>query len=51
MQEQPATLDAAVHEIANLLATAWLRLRDAESPAILDSSEGLSDSCDCELTA
>ena len=44
-------LDNAVQEIANLLATAHLRLRFPDQPTRLDSPETESDSCDCGLTA
>jgi hypothetical protein len=49
----PATdpaLDDAVREIANLLATAHLRIRFPEPLKRLDSPETESDSCDCGLT-
>ena len=51
MPDQDPKLDNAVQEIANLLATAHLRLRFPDPPARLDSTETESDSCDCRLTA
>ena len=51
MPDHDPKLDNAVQEIANLLATAHLRLRFPDPPARLDSSETESDSCDCRLTA
>lgn len=51
MPDHDPALDAAVHEIANLLAAAHLRLRFPSSPEQLDSPENPSDSCDCGLTA
>ena len=43
-------LDDAVREIANLLATAHLRIRFPEPLKRLDSPETESDSCDYGLT-
>jgi hypothetical protein len=50
MPAHDPVLDEAIHEIANLLATAHLRLRFPDQPNRLDSAETPSDSCDCGLT-
>jgi hypothetical protein len=50
MAANDSALDDAVREIADLLATAHLRLRFPDRPNRLDSPETPSDSCDCGLT-
>jgi hypothetical protein len=50
MPAHDPALDEAIREIANLLATAHLRLRFPDQPNRLDSPETPSDSCDCGLT-
>ena len=50
MHDHDPALDAAIREIANLLATVHLRLRFPERAAELDSPETKSDSCDGGLT-
>jgi hypothetical protein len=50
MPAHDPALDDVVREIANLLATAHLRLRFPDQPNRLDSPETKSDSCDCGLT-
>ena len=50
MHDHDPALDAAIREIATLLATVHLRLRFPERPAKLDSPETKSDSCDGGLT-
>ena len=50
MHDHDPALDAAIREIANLLATVHLRLQFPERPAKLDSPETKSDSCDGGLT-
>ena len=46
MPNHDPPLDDAIHEIANLLATAYLRLQFPDQPRQLDSPETESDSCD-----
>jgi hypothetical protein len=50
MSDHDPALDDAIREIANLLATAHLRLRFPDQPNQLDSPETASDSCDNRLT-
>ena len=50
MPDHDPALDDAIREIANLLATAYLRLRFPDQPSELDSPETESDSCDSRLT-
>ena len=50
MPAHDPALDEAIREIANLLATAHLRIRFPDRPNRLDSPETKSDSCDCGLT-
>ena len=50
MPDHDPALDDVIREIANLLATAYLRLRFPEQPSRLDSPETESDSCDNRLT-
>ena len=50
MPAHDPALDEAIREIANLIATAHLRLRFPDRQNQLDSPETKSDSCDCGLT-
>ena len=50
MPDHDPARDDAIHEIANLLATAYLRLRFPDQPSQLDSLETESDLCDSRLT-
>jgi len=50
MPDHDPARDDAIHEIANLLATAYLRLRFPDQPSQLDSPETGSDLCDSRLT-
>jgi len=50
MPDHDPARDDAIHEIANLLAAAYLRLRFPDQPSQPDSPETESDPCDSRLT-
>jgi len=50
MPDHDPARDDAIHEIANLLAAAYLRLRFPDQPNQVDSTETKSDPCDRRLT-
>ena len=50
MPDHDPALDDVIRDIANLLATTYLRLRFPDPPSPLDSAETESDSCDNRLT-